>query len=110
MRPPKWSQMLYRARVLAKWSAPALCGFGVTSALCAAAPTAVTAALREPPPLTREQVRSGLAERAEQMRIRQEKHNQRREVEPRYRVGPRGRPDFRVPRDPRPVPPPDSLP
>lgn len=75
----------------------------------ASAPSVGFAALREPPPLTRDQVRAGLAERNQQMRLRQERHNQRREGGSRYRVSPSGRPELRVPRDPRPVPPPESV-
>lgn len=82
---------------------------GVVAVLLAGLATPGIAALREPPPLTRDQVRSGLAERSEQMRIRQERHNRRREGGGRYNVNPSGRPDFRIPRDPRPVPPPEAL-
>ncbi|GBD27270.1 hypothetical protein HRbin30_02616 [bacterium HR30] len=109
MNQSKCRQMWFRLRPLSGYLARWACGLGV-AALFGTMPTAGLAALREPPPLTREQVRAGLAERAEQMRLRQERQIQRREGAPRYRVNSGGRPEIRVPRDPRPVPPPESLP
>ncbi|MCX8070996.1 MAG: hypothetical protein N3C12_00900 [Candidatus Binatia bacterium] len=100
----------YRFR---SWFAPggrSLCLLGLAGCLLGAWSSPGHAALREPPPLNRDQVRAGLADRAEQMRMRQERHWQRREGAGRYQMSPSGRPIQRVPREPRPVPPPESLP
>ncbi|GIW46046.1 MAG: hypothetical protein KatS3mg077_3328 [Candidatus Binatia bacterium] len=98
-----WMATIWRPMAAAMMAAQA------SLVMVAGAPCTSFAALREPPPLTRDQVRAGLAGRREQMRTRQERYYQRREGGARYRVNPSGRPEFRVPRDPLPVPPPEAL-
>lgn len=58
----------------------------------------------------REEVRSSVRDRQRSMELRQQRQRERRFEDGRRRIGPSGRSTIRLPRNPVPAPPPESLP
>ncbi len=105
-----WARFRSRRGGRVRWEARKVAWLGGTFLASALLAVPVSAAIREPGLLNRDQVRSGLGGRIEQMQNRQELRLRSRDGGTRYRMNPSGRPEIRVPRDPLPAPPPASLP
>lgn len=73
-------------------------------------PASGAVALREPGTMSRDEVRSGIRDRQRGMDLRQQRQRERRFEDGRRRIGPGGRSTIRLPRNPIPAPPPESLP